>query len=795
MSRQSRASELTGRNRKSIEEKGTNIQVVLRCRGLNEHERALNSPVEVEVVESRKRNVRLKSSKKVYSFDHVFDDQSTQEHVYNEVAQPILDEVLRGYNCTILAYGQTGTGKTYTMEGDLSDHAGKHGPEAGIIPRTIYKLFETLDAQGAEYSVRVSLIELYNEEIRDLLNPSDETKSLRIFDPSGGAGVRVRGMEESLITNASQGLHILQKGSMYRSIGTTKCNDKSSRSHSVFTLTVRIKETLPGGDEVLKVGKLNLVDLAGSENISRSGAENGRAREAGMINQSLLTLGRVINLLVEHAGHVPYRDSKLTLLLKDSLGGRTKTCIIATVSMAKVNHDEIVSTLDYASRAKNIQNRPQANEQMSPRLLLHEYETTIERLKADLQATRDGKGVRLSQQSYDLMITENETRRLDIDRLSKQVEEFRESLKAKSDDLKAKTELLMGKESELKHILISLGNIDQKLKVKINEFSRKHSQESTNIETSVALLESLQNNTSMMEALLKQSVDMQREFADKMSQIRMKLEEEVELKSSLAAKDINTFFDGFDNDLNGIIGLVKKIDLDFIKNHLGSEHSYILSKKTVTEQMQTRMRSFHQDTIDKTSLFQKQILKQMQDFQDSLSNDFQGLDKTIESDAQNSLNQDVKRLQQLQGAKEQLLQTQDIVKEINDNVAIMRAGGESGHQRVRQELPSLVSLVESAGAKIETEKRRLGHFDCQTDIPANTERESMSQRLEAAPTAQQTRNSVGPPPEPTPENKKDTPEDKTGDGPKEPSRVRVPILSGKRKPDSSIYGPSKRIAR
>ncbi|OAD69614.1 hypothetical protein PHYBLDRAFT_91038, partial [Phycomyces blakesleeanus NRRL 1555(-)] len=284
-----------------------------------------------------------------YSFDHVFDDQSTQEHVYNEVAQPILDEVLRGYNCTILAYGQTGTGKTYTMEGDLSDHAGKHGPEAGIIPRTIYKLFETLDAQGAEYSVRVSLIELYNEEIRDLLNPSDETKSLRIFDPSGGAG-----------------LHILQKGSMYRSIGTTKCNDKSSRSHSVFTLTVRIKETLPGGDEVLKVGKLNLVDLAGSENISRSGAENGRAREAGMINQSLLTLGRVINLLVEHAGHVPYRDSKLTLLLKDSLGGRTKTCIIATVSMAKVNHDEIVSTLDYASRAKNIQNRPQANEQMSP---------------------------------------------------------------------------------------------------------------------------------------------------------------------------------------------------------------------------------------------------------------------------------------------------------------------------------------------------------------------------------------------------------------------------------------------
>ncbi|KAI9020275.1 hypothetical protein CLU79DRAFT_226208 [Phycomyces nitens] len=305
----------------------------------------------------------------------------------------------------------------------------------------------------------------------------------------------------------------------------------------------------------------------------------------------------------------------------------------------------------------------------------------------------------------------------------------------------------------------------------------------------------------MMETLLRQSVEMQREFSDKMSQIQTKLRQEIQLKSTLAAKDIDTFFDGFDKDLNDIIGSVRKIDLDFIKNHLGSEHSYILSKRTVTEEMQTRVRSFQQQTMDKTSLFQKEILRQIESFQNSLSNDFQGLDKTIEADAQSSLSQDVKRLQQIKGAKEKLALTQEMVKEINDNVAIMRTDCESGHQRVRRELPLVVSLVESAGARIETEKLELGHFDC-LNAPANTASHSLllvpsftqsqdaqrSQTLEAPHIA--TKNSAGPPPEPT-SDAKDGPEDRTGDGPKEPSRMRC---LGKRKSDSSVHGPQKRIS-
>ncbi|KAI8341360.1 kinesin motor domain-containing protein [Chlamydoabsidia padenii] len=361
----------------------------------------------------------IKATNNIYSFDRVFGPEAKQEELYQEVAQPILEQVLLGYNCTIFAYGQTGSGKTYTMEGDLSQSSiGPHS-KAGIIPRAIHKLFEALDNQGLEYSVKVSLIELYNEELRDLLNVNSGANNnnnssssggggtnsnpnpLRIYEDHQGSGVIVQNIEETLITNAEDGIRVLQEGTRNRSSAATKCNEKSSRSHCIFTLTVHIKEEVTGGEQVLKVGKLNLVDLAGSENINRSGAENVRAREAGMINQSLLTLGRVINQLVDHSPHVPYRESKLTRLLKDSLGGRTKTCIVATVSVAKLSQEEIISTLDYASRAKNIRNRPEANQRLNPKILLREYESTIERLKADLNRKLQDLDLKLKQQLQD----------------------------------------------------------------------------------------------------------------------------------------------------------------------------------------------------------------------------------------------------------------------------------------------------------------------------------------------------------------------------------------------------------
>lgn len=302
------------------------------------------------------------------------------------------------------------------MSGDIKDTLPI--PEAaGIIPRVLHSLFERLGQDGSEnreHSLKCSFIELYNEELRDLLAADDNAK-LKIYDEASKNGrttTMVQGMEESFIKTASKGIRLLREGSHKRQVAATKCNDLSSRSHTVFTITVYVKRPTETGEDFVSAGKLNLVDLAGSENIQRSGAENKRAAEAGLINKSLLTLGRVINALVDKSSHIPYRESKLTRLLQDSLGGRTKTCIIATLSPAKSNLEETISTLDYAFRAKNIRNKPQMNQTVSKKTLLREFTTEIEKLKSELIATRHRNGVYLTAESYEEITTQSESRRI-----------------------------------------------------------------------------------------------------------------------------------------------------------------------------------------------------------------------------------------------------------------------------------------------------------------------------------------------------------------------------------------------
>lgn len=359
--------------------------------------------------------------------------------------------MLAGFNCTIFAYGQTGTGKTYTMSGDMTESLGLLAPDAGIIPRALQALFNKLEADGTENCVRCSFIELYNEELRDLLTP-DENAKLKIFDDiskKGHASTVVQGVEERHIVNAAEGIQRLQEGSMRRQVAATKCNDLSSRSHTVFTVTVYTKRP-PGssGDDFISLGKLNLVDLAGSENIQRSGAENKRAAEAGLINKSLLTLGRVINALVDKNSHIPYRESKLTRLLQDSLGGRTKTCIIATVSPAKSNLEETISTLDYAFRAKNIKNKPQVNSLISKKALLREFTAEIEKLKTELIATRLRNGVHLTNEAFEELTVQNESRRILAEEQAAKIGTLESNLRNKVQELFALTSSFMGLKKE-----------------------------------------------------------------------------------------------------------------------------------------------------------------------------------------------------------------------------------------------------------------------------------------------------------------------------------------------------------
>ncbi|EAW20878.1 putative kinesin family protein (BimC) [Aspergillus fischeri NRRL 181] len=417
----------------------TSIHVVVRCRGRTDREIKENSGVVVLTEGAKGKTVELSMgpnavSNKAYTFDKVFSAAADQVTVYEDVVLPIVNEMLAGYNCTVFAYGQTGTGKTYTMSGDMTDTLGILSDNAGIIPRVLYSLFHKLE--DTESTVKCSFIELYNEELRDLLS-AEENPKLKIFEneKKGTSGsTLVQGMEETWIDSASAGIKLLQLGSHKRQVAATKCNDLSSRSHTIFTITVYTKRTTENGDDYISSGKLNLVDLAGSENIQRSGAENKRATEAGLINKSLLTLGRVINALVDKSPHIPYRESKLTRLLQDSLGGRTKTCIIATISPSRSNLEETISTLDYAFRAKNIRNKPQIN-YMAKKTLLREFTLEIEKLKGELIATRHRNGVYMTPDAYEQMTMESESRRIVNEEQRAKIESMESSLRNKVQEL------------------------------------------------------------------------------------------------------------------------------------------------------------------------------------------------------------------------------------------------------------------------------------------------------------------------------------------------------------------------
>ncbi|XP_057970666.1 kinesin-like protein KIN-5B [Malania oleifera] len=453
-----------------------NVQVLLRCRPLSDEEQRLNVPKAISCNEHKKEVIVLQSLAnkqidRVFAFDKVFGPKAQQRSIYDQAVAPIVNEVLEGFNCTVFAYGQTGTGKTYTMEGGgMRGKSGELPAEAGVIPRAVRQIFDTLEAQNADYRMKVTFLELYNEEITDLLAPEDysrpmedrQRRPISLMEDGKGC-VIVRGLEEEAVYSANEIYNVLERGAAKRHTADTLLNKRSSRSHSVFSITVYVKEATVGDEELIKCGKLNLVDLAGSENISRSGAREGRAREAGEINKSLLTLGRVITALVEHSNHIPYRDSRLTRLLRDSLGGKTKTCIIATISPSVHSLDETLSTLDYAHRAKNIKNKPEANQKMFKAALLKDLYLELEKMKQDVRAAREKNGVyipleRFAQDEAEKKARNEKIEQLEIDLAlsAKEVEKYCELYHTEQEE-KRKTE------RELKDCKINLENCNKAL--------------------------------------------------------------------------------------------------------------------------------------------------------------------------------------------------------------------------------------------------------------------------------------------------------------------------------------------
>lgn len=457
---------------RKVKGKGSqNIKVFVRCRPMNAKEKEARSFMCVDVQNNKDILVKERPMDKItknFAFDKVFGRESKQIDVYKAVAKNSVEEVMNGFNCTIFAYGQTGTGKTFTMEGDRTpDNTNwEDDPLAGIIPRCVNHLFDELRINKCEFTMRVSFLELYNEELFDLLSAHDDLSKLRLYEDVNRKGSCViQGLEEVLVRNKSDVYNVIEKGSAKRQTAATLMNAHSSRSHTVFTVTVHIKENTEDGDELLKTGKLHLVDLAGSENIGRSGAIDKRAREAGNINQSLLTLGRVITCLVEKTPHIPYRESKLTRLLQDALGGRTKTSIIATISPSSSNYEETLSTLEYAYRAKNIQNKPEVNQKLNKKELIGEYTNEIERLRLDLLAMREKNGVYLANENYQEMCHNLEIQAQEITDKINQIRTMEAEMEKKTELFNQVTEELAETNLKLEQTTETLGETRQTLEV------------------------------------------------------------------------------------------------------------------------------------------------------------------------------------------------------------------------------------------------------------------------------------------------------------------------------------------
>ncbi|XP_060124651.1 kinesin-like protein KIF17 isoform X3 [Zootoca vivipara] len=359
------------------------VKVIVRCRPLNEREKQLGCKVVVNMDSSCgqcfiQNPMASEDPPKQFTFDGAYNISHNTEQIYNEIAYPLIEGVTEGYNGTIFAYGQTGSGKSFTMQGIQDPSSQK-----GIIPRAFEHLFESVQcAENSKFLVRASYLEIYNEDIRDLLGTNTKQKLELKEHPE--KGVYVKGLSLHTVHSIAQCERIMEMGWKNRAVGYTLMNKDSSRSHSIFTINMEIYVVDERGQDHLRAAKLNLVDLAGSERQSKTGAVGERLKEATKINLSLSALGNVISALADgRCRHVPYRDSKLTRVLQDSLGGNTKTLMVACLSPADNNYDETLSTLRYAHRAKNIRNKPRINEDPKD-ALLREYQEEIKKLRAIL---------------------------------------------------------------------------------------------------------------------------------------------------------------------------------------------------------------------------------------------------------------------------------------------------------------------------------------------------------------------------------------------------------------------------
>ncbi|KAK4873398.1 hypothetical protein RN001_015427 [Aquatica leii] len=411
------------------------IQVFVRIRPFIEDEHRVSG-----IETSASKGVLVKGSfNKRFNFDRVFGHENEQSSIYDAVCKGYISEVISGYNCSVITYGPAFTGKTYTMTGAMPNitYDSQCSLNArniyendglvegcGLIPRFISELFEEVHSSTQRYTVWCTYFELYNEELRDLL--SRNPNHIRLYDdPLNKGSTIVRGVEEVFVNNKFEVFKLLKQAQLKKEAVTKSPNENPIYSHTIFTVYVRTEETDSNGVEVMKMGKLSFYDLSGTEYITKS---DRQGRESSNTSRSLLTLRRVVKALSEKSSHVPFRESKLTRILQNSLGGKTKTSIIANIAPGIQGIDETVATLQFAQSARTVNNKPEVNKKFPQKKLVAQYIDEIARLRKDLDSTRNQNGVWLHPENHEKLLDEIAQYKTTINAIEMKLNDYKEQI-------------------------------------------------------------------------------------------------------------------------------------------------------------------------------------------------------------------------------------------------------------------------------------------------------------------------------------------------------------------------------
>ncbi|KAF0689379.1 Aste57867_19171 [Aphanomyces stellatus] len=471
---------------------GDNVQVAVRMRPFNEREKSMNSVCCIRMVKETQQTIITDPETNIdksFTFDFSYDSFSppgdprhaTQDTVWDDLGVKVLEHAWTGFNVSLFAYGQTGAGKSFSMVG--------YGSDKGIIPRASEVIFQRVNGvakDGGPTDVEASMMEIYNEKVKDLFNPASDNLKVRDH-PSQGP--YADGLTRSAVSSYDEITALMDAGIMARTTASTNMNATSSRAHTIFQIILTQSQMDPATSKMMdKVSRINLIDLAGSERAASTGATGARLKEGAAINQSLSALGNCISALADNASGkkktlVPYRNSKLTHLLKDSLGGNAKTIMIAALSPASVNFQETLGTLRYADRAKQIKNQAIVNEDPN-QMLIRQLKEELEQLRkamiesggldarpASRMTTRDDPNGRPeSRMMTREEMEEREQKEHEMAAIREQLEEnqrlLRDSEKSWTDRLKETEELAKKREEQLKSIGLSTNLHDIRTKAK-----------------------------------------------------------------------------------------------------------------------------------------------------------------------------------------------------------------------------------------------------------------------------------------------------------------------------------------